>query len=170
MTTVTAKELRIKFPEISRRIFSGESFVLIYNSKPLCEMVPFTKKKNKKTLPVSVFEKLSFLQEIYQSDDEVCVSQIVILEVFNVLCRKGVAKERIISGIYDFFGEDGCLVLSINGAIMESFFKYASCVFLKTADLLLLVQAKDGADVLVTWDKVLLREGKKMMECRTPQK
>jgi antitoxin (DNA-binding transcriptional repressor) of toxin-antitoxin stability system len=59
MTTVTAKELRLKFPEISKRIQNGESIILIYHSKPLCEMVPL-QKKQKKGIDINLFKKYGF--------------------------------------------------------------------------------------------------------------
>jgi antitoxin (DNA-binding transcriptional repressor) of toxin-antitoxin stability system len=60
MSTITAKELRVKFTEIGKRIQKGDSFIVIYNSKPLCEMRPLNQKKDRKKINMKIFKDLAF--------------------------------------------------------------------------------------------------------------
>lgn len=40
MNTITTKELRLKLPKIKKAVDMGESFVLVYRSRPFAELRP----------------------------------------------------------------------------------------------------------------------------------
>lgn len=48
INTITTKELRQKFPQVKKAVDHGQSFVLIYRSKPFAELRPLPRVPKRK--------------------------------------------------------------------------------------------------------------------------
>lgn len=51
MNSIAVKQLRSELPDILQRVEKGESFIIIYRSKPVGELVPMEKRRGQPSSP-----------------------------------------------------------------------------------------------------------------------
>jgi predicted nucleic acid-binding protein len=113
---------------------------------------------------------LEFLEKVYHDENiRVVVSPLVVIEVLNVLARKNNKKPALKRVQNSIFNPDGVSICEISEDLIDSFFSAALKISLKTADLMIILSASSEADVLIGWDKKMIKEGKKIMNCLTPE-
>lgn len=66
INTISTKELRVNLPKVKKAIDNGESFVLVYRSKPFAELRPLNNKRRlsaKKEIDVTQLPFFGIWQE-----------------------------------------------------------------------------------------------------------
>jgi predicted nucleic acid-binding protein len=94
--------------------------------------------------------------------------RLVVFEVLNTLSNAGFSWKDLHSLVSSLL-ESVSSELSFDSVDIGSFLHSGEKTSLKTSDLLILTCAAEYGDVLVSWDKKLLQEGSKVMECMDPK-
>ena len=109
----------------------------------------------------------NFFEYLQSSPHIVLLSRMSACEVMNVLMRAGSAEKKVFSFIQELF-YSASSILQLSSDFEQIFFSFYGALKLKTLDVMILLTAWSEAEVLITWDKILLREGKRIMTIMTP--
>lgn len=114
-------------------------------------------------------ETFRCFQFFHQHDEyEMILARLVIFEVMSALLIKAEGEKNMRDAVHIMKKNAQQEIIELTEDLEEIFFLHCGKLRLKTSDLLITLSAFEDGAILITWDKILLREAKKIIRCYTP--